>query len=177
MRTTTGRWWMLLLVGMVASGSSLATAQKVKIMEPADTSLTKLFASAALAPLREPDRAEALPVQIAGAGLSSDYRVVERPVALGPKTMQGLRKTFLNEDAFGGMTACMFDPAVAFRFYKGTKSVQVLVCFMCGEVVFENADGRGLTRKMVMSREARTQLLAAARRAFPKNQSLQAVKD
>jgi hypothetical protein len=174
-----GLRWTFLLVGMAAyasvgAGGSLALAQKVKSIETVDQRRTRLFKTPALAPLREPDRVEALPVQIVGMGLSSTFHVIEKPVALDTRTMGVLRKTLLNMDAYGGFTACTFDPAVAIRFHKGVDSVQVLICLMCGEVLFQDARGRDLSGRMWF-RDARTQLLAAARKAFPKDEALRAL--
>jgi hypothetical protein len=185
------RWRMLLLVGMIAIGSP-AAAQKVKTVEPepvktvktvktvgkaetVDQILTRLFASAALAPMRAPDRVEALPMRAEGMGLSSTYHVVEKPVALGPKTAQRVSATLLDKDSYeGGISACMFDPGITFRFHKGTESVQAQVCFMCGEVIFETVAGRSLSRRLTLG-EGRAPLLAAARRAFPNNAMLDAM--
>jgi hypothetical protein len=170
--------WMLLLVGMVANpGGSLALAQKVKTVETVDQQLALLFKTPALAPLREPDRVEALPVWIIGDGLASTFRVVEKPAALDAQTMRNLRRTLLDTDAYsGGVSACMFTPAVALRFYKGAEPVQVVICFMCGELIFQDAAGRDLSGRLMIG-EARTQLLAAARKAFPKNQALQVLPE
>jgi hypothetical protein len=161
----TGLRWMFLLVGLVAyAGEPLA--QKVKTVEPIDGALARLYKTPAFAPLREPDRLEALPVRIMGDGLSSTFRTIEKPVALDADTMGDVRKALLDRKSYGGMTACMFTPALALRFHKGPQSVQVVLCFACGEFIFQDAAGRDLTRKMIMG-EDRTLLLAAARKAFP----------
>jgi hypothetical protein len=172
MRTV--RWWTLLSVlGLVclSAGEPLALAQKVKNVETVGQYLARLFKKPAFAPLREPDRVEALPVQIIGAGLSSTFRVVEKPVALDAQTMGGLRKALLNTQSYGGFTACMFTPGVALRFHKGAQSVQAVICFMCGEVIFQDAAGRDLSSRLTIG-EARKPLLAAARKAFPKDEVL-----
>jgi hypothetical protein len=172
----TSRWLSLLPVLVVLSaGDSPAFAQKVKVVKGVETvdrrHPERLFKTPAFAPLREPDRIEVLPVRIIGQGLSSTYRVVEKPVAVDAQAMGKLRKTLLDTDSYGGFTACMFDPGVAFRFYKGTQSVQAVFCFMCGEVIFEDASGRNLSDRMWFA-AARTEVLAAARKAFPKDQAL-----
>jgi hypothetical protein len=172
------RWRLLLLalVGVLAGESlALALAQKVKTFETVYPEPARLIKTAALAPLREPDRLEALPIRIEGDGLSSTFHVVEKPIALDAQTMGGLRKTLLNADSYGGMTACMFDPAVALRFYKGAESVQIVICFKCGELIFQDAAGRDLSRRLTFH-EGRAQLLAAARKAFPKDKTLQALQ-
>ena len=52
--------------------------------------------------------------------------------------MRALRNTILSPNSYlGGPSACLFQPVLALRFHKGRESVQVLVCFMCDELVFE----------------------------------------
>jgi hypothetical protein len=173
------RWWTLLsvlvLVGLSA-GDSPALAQKVKDVETVGQYMARLFKKPAFAPLREPDRVEALPVRIIGQGLSSTFSVVEKPVALDTQTMRGLRKTLLNTQSYGGFNACMFTPGVALRFHKDTESVQAVICFMCGEVIFQDAAGRDLSSRLTIG-EARKPLLAGARKAFPKDEALRVFQE
>ena len=64
----------------------------------------------------------------------------------------------------GGPSACLFQPVLALRFHKGRDSVQVLVCFMCDELVFERK-GRPVEwqDKLKFSKQTRTRLLAVAK--------------
>jgi hypothetical protein len=175
MRIARWRLLLLVLVGVVTSaGGSLAWAQKVKTFETDYPEPVRLLKMPALKALREPDRLEALPVRIEGVGLSSTFHVVETPIALDAQTMGNLRKTLLNARSYGGMTACMFDPAVALRFHKGAESVQIVICFKCGELIFQDAAGRDLSRRLTFH-EIRAPLLAAARKAFPKDKALQSL--
>jgi hypothetical protein len=130
-----------------------------------------LFASPAFAAVRQAERVEALPVQ--GAGISAPYRVLERPVPLDPKAMRDVGTTVLSTKSylgrFGGVTACLFQPSLALRFHKGHDSVQVLVCFFCDELAFEEPGGRPLGDgdTVTFGKHARTHLLAVAKKAFP----------
>jgi hypothetical protein len=63
-------------------------------------------------------------------------------------------------------SACMFDPAVAFRFTRGKASTAVKVCFMCGEMVLNDVGGR-FGEKKILSFASRNAFLRAAKKAFP----------
>ena len=64
----------------------------------------------------------------------------------------------------GWSIACLFQPVLALRFHKGRESVQVLVCFMCDELVFERKERPVEWQdKLKFSKETRTRLLAVAK--------------
>ena len=118
--------------------------------------------------VRNAERFEALPVEMQGTGLSSTSRVVEKPVAVSAATGRALGRVLTSYDwTSWSPSACMFDPAVAFRFTRGTQSTIVQVCFMCGEMALDGIDGR-FSEKKILSFEARNGFLRAAKKAFPK---------
>ena len=157
----------LLVILAVAALTPGAVAQKQTSNAHDDfyKTVTQLLASPDLVPVREAERLDALPVAESGMGASSTHQVLERPVAIDPKTMLALRSTVLNSDSsLGGPSACLFQPVLALRFHKGRESIQVLVCFICGELVFERK-GRPVEwqDKLKFSKETRTRLLAVAK--------------
>jgi len=124
--------------------------------------------AAMLAVVRTADRFEALPVKIDGVGLSSTSRVVEQPVAVTPATGRALGRVLTGYDwTSWSASACIFDPAVAFRFTRGSQSTVVKVCFMCGEMALDGIDGR-FSEKKGLSFAQRNAFLRAAKKAFPK---------
>jgi hypothetical protein len=117
--------------------------------------------------VRHADRVEALPVTAtAGEGLSAKYDVVEKPVLVDAATGRSLGRLLTRYDWTGwSPSACMFDPAVAFRFHKGGRAAQVRICFVCGEMALDGIAGRFGQKKMI--RSGRESWRRAAQKAFP----------
>jgi hypothetical protein len=123
----------------------------------------------------EAERVEALPVTMVGMGLSSTPHIEERPVRLDAKTGRALADVLAAYDWDGGSPmACMFQPAVAFRFHHGGRSTQVLICFECGEMVLDGLGGP-LGGKKLLGRDRKI-WLQAAKQAFPNDPDLRRVK-
>jgi hypothetical protein len=113
------------------------------------------------------DRVEALLVKAtSGEGLSTNYDVVEKPVLVHLSAGRSLGRGLVRYDwSSWSPSACMFDPAVAFRFHKGGRAAQVRICFMCGEMALDGIAGRFGQKKII--RSGRESWLSAARKAFP----------
>jgi hypothetical protein len=76
--------------------------------------------------------------------------VVDKPVAVNAATGRALGRILTRYDWTSWTpSACMFDPALAFRFTPGTTSTVVEVCFMCGEMALTDASGRFGEKKML----------------------------
>jgi len=96
----------------------------------------------------------------------------------GPKTVAGpevenVVKQFSNMSNFGVMLMCDFDPAVIFRFETDAGTVDVVVCFGCGEMMLYR-NGKMIDRefefanhKNTFRRDARRAFTALAKKAFP----------
>ena len=124
--------------------------------------------AAFLETVRHAERVEALPVEIIGEGLSSTSRVVDKPVTVNAETGRALGRVLTGYDwASWSASACMFDPAVAFRFTRGARSTIVKICFMCGEMALHGIEGRFAEKKQLSFPE-RNAFLRAAKKAFPK---------
>jgi hypothetical protein len=120
-----------------------------------------------LAVVRNAERVEALPVRGEGTGLSATYRVVEKPVVLDSATARSVERLLASYDwPSGSAMACLFEPAVAFRFRRGNEAAVVQVCFLCGEMALDGIDGPLGDKKWLAPKERRT-LLRAAKKAFP----------
>ncbi len=184
----TARWWLVVLVGLIGS-SVLVSAQraqqdpkpkpkpmpvsvvKSKTVDPdrdpeTDRWLSQFLASPRLAAVREAERIEMLPVDTLDEKMSV-WKFIDPPVTLDAATMQQVRGMVTNPRSYnGGPMVCIFSPGLALRFYKGKSKVQMLVCFMCHEVMFENAAGRVIGSKIHFEPKD-FPLLAVARRQFP----------
>ncbi len=177
----TARLWMLVFVGLIGC-SVLASAQAAKTKagdnerDPEiDRWITRFLAAPRLAALREADRIDALPVDIIGGGLQSTFHVVERPVVLDAATTRQVHDMVTRPRSYdGGPTACIFEPGLALRFHKGRDSVQMLICFLCHEVLFQTASGRAIGHRIHYDKDV-LQLLPIARKAFPDNPGFQSL--
>ena len=158
---------LCLFIGLVAV-CSLGLAPERPQDDDLRVALEKRFAAPAYAVVRDAEQVEALPVEETGMGLSATHRVVERPVPLDPATARDMRRTVLSTKSYvGGPMACGFQPGLAVRFHKGRDSVQVLVCFLCRELVFERPGGEWLGGKLTFSKTVRDRLIAIGKKAFP----------
>jgi hypothetical protein len=161
---------LVLALVLATRASAAQESTLVNTLENSRGELHKFLAT--LLAVKEPDQGEALPVVLEGEGLSMTYHVVEKPVILPPRTVVNLSRTLLSVDAYyAGMSACLFDPAVAFRFKKGAHVVQALICFRCSELVFEDGHGRALSGRFRLD-SGRSVLLKASKEAFPDNEDL-----
>jgi hypothetical protein len=162
------------MLGVMLASQAQAQEPLVNTLENSRTELSSFLNS--LGAVRASERVEALPVKMVGEGLSSESVVEELPTVLAPSVGAKLASTLLSVNSYaGGMSACLFNPAVAFRFRQGTRAVQALVCFQCSELVFEEPGGRALSGRMRLGK-GRPVLLAEAKRAFPQNRELQSLK-
>jgi hypothetical protein len=165
----TGRLRMFLFVGLVVVSSlGLAHEQTPDEERREMMALERRFAGPAFAVVRGADRVDALPVEMTGAGVSATHHVVERPMRLDPATARELRRTTLSAQSYlGGPMACLFQPGLALRFHRGSDRVQVLVCFMCDELIFEKPGGQLIAGKLMFADTFRARLVAIARKALP----------
>ena len=166
-------WFSSLLIGAFVALAS--PAQEPTAVNTLDNSHAELASFLSSLGLQSADRVDILPVTMVGQGLSSKPLVEDHPVQLDRQSAQTVAVALANADSFsGGMSACLFEPAVAFRFRRGTNVVQALVCFRCSELIFEDTAGRQRSGRMRLGSN-RSILLAAARRAFPQNPDLRAL--
>jgi hypothetical protein len=72
---------------------------------------------------------------------------------------------------------CMFDPGVAYRFWKDQEVVEVTVCFHCDDLMVLVKDGSGkmLHHSGSAFDDARAEMVALARQAFPGDDEVQSM--
>jgi hypothetical protein len=117
--------------------------------------------------VRQADRVVALPVVAAGTGLSMEWAVAEKPVPVPLATGRALGRRLVGFDwERMSAKACGFQPGVAFRFYDGAHSAQVLICFACGEMALDGLGGALGNKKMLADADLAA-WRRAAQQAFP----------
>jgi cyclophilin family peptidyl-prolyl cis-trans isomerase len=159
----------------VVAAHGTPEAEPVNTLLSSRADLERFFSS--LVAVKSHETVEALPVTLVGEGLSSIHRVEERPIRLSADTGRALAKVLLSVDSYdAAMSARLFEPAVALRFHGRGTCIQALVCFRCSELVFEDAAGKALSGRMKFGR-ARATLLSTAKKAFPANREIQALKE
>ena len=165
-----------IVVGFFAT--CIVVSEGVPLVNTLDSSVAEieqLFDS--LVAVRIPDSVEALPMIRVGSGKSAKHVVDDRPVRLTRANAQAASGTLLAVDSYlRAMSACMFSPAVAFRFRSQDEVILALVSFECSEVIFEEPAGRRLSGRLKLG-AGRGPLLAIAKSAWPENQALQALSE
>ena len=89
--------------------------------------------------------------------------------SLGKESVAALAELLLTDETYTGQQSKCFLPGVGFRVWKGDKSVDVAVCFMCSNLQVGNASGgfRGAKSNVY------GQLLKMAKDAFPNDKAIQ----
>jgi hypothetical protein len=173
MRMQTARLWMLVFVGLIGC-SVLTSAQDPKPKPgPADRDpdtdrfISQFLASPRLAAIRGAERIDAFVIETGVEKFPTHFKLQEPAAALDPESVRQVREMATATRSYlGGPGACIFDPGLALRFYKGRDSVQMLVCFTCREVLFQSPSGRVIGDRLHFDRNTMP-LLAIARQAFP----------
>ena len=126
-----------------------------------------LLARPELQPLRQPERVETLPVR-SFLPKSDRYEIGVNALPVPQHIAADIRTLLLDRTSYlGGVLACVFEPGLSIRFTSAGQSVDVVVCFKCGEVAFV-AKGDPFPGKSPLTDEAAQRLLALARLGRPK---------
>ena len=74
---------------------------------------------------------------------------------------------------------CIFEPGVAYRFWKDKEVVSVLVCFKCSEVKFvsDNPEDKGDPFRRAIYAKLRPEIVQLTKQAFPNDKDIQALKE
>ena len=144
---------------------------------PASPELTKLLASESLAPLGRSGQVKAsrvdnflppehdVPVDAESLQLPGVFRVRPTSRTLTPEDAVAVRTILRRPSSYESyVTACMFEPGVAFTFPSRT-DLLVLVCFKCEEVAF--ARGNKALAKFSLSDLGKQDLLKLSAKLFP----------
>jgi hypothetical protein len=165
------------IYGMLLAAAPLAAADPT----------TEFLASRALEAVRTPDRVESLPVEsllrsndksaATKTSLPGVFRIVPEPKPVPANLVPQLSRLLLSRSSYADYyTSCIFDPGVAFRFWKGGEAVDVLVCFHCRDLGFQvvgapEALGSKLAFEPIRAELAR--LVRAARPGDPRFEKLE----
>lgn len=107
------------------------------------------------------------------------YEVTNANMELGAEAAARLAAVLFDDRTYESEEdKCALMPGVAFRAWRGRESVDVLVCFHCGDLAFLVNDATGKTLKRGRTNFALVQpaLISLARRAFPDDSELRALK-
>jgi hypothetical protein len=125
--------------------------------------------------LRRPDKVESFEVV---QKTPIKFEILPTPQPVSAAMASELAASILDPKSFdnNGGKACGFQPGVAFRFWKGDKAVDVLICFRCSELLVRPADSNGWgTGKLGFDRAAQ-RFLSLAKRARPEDPNLKDLK-
>ena len=127
-----------------------------------------------VAALNEPERVRVYRIKdtedsiIAGYGLTSEMEVSERD-------RQYFSTVVCSPTSMTGVSACVFKPGFAIRFDKGGDSFYALVCYLCSDIFFFNAEGDRVAG-WGMTYEAAYALVYRFYELFPDDTEVQAIK-
>jgi hypothetical protein len=134
-----------------------------------------------------PDRVESLTVRSllepesglepTPSNLPGPFRILDDPTPIPVETASQLSQLLLaNASYLQAYKMCIFQPGVAFRFWKGTESVDVLVCFSCSDLAFQVTGAAEAVGTKLAFDPSRADLLALARQARPTDDRLTDLK-
>jgi hypothetical protein len=167
------------VTGTVALTVLLATAAPPDAHEAArlrEQAKAAMLASPRIAPVSAPERVEVLPVEdmldelkpgesASDLGLAAHFRVIEKPRSLDTHTRAELRRILMNPRSYSSaVSACTFQPFVAFRHWAAGVFVDVLVGPRCSQVAFAE-NGRDLLGYLLLTNQAAGKLQALVARS------------
>ena len=150
--------------------------------------MAALLESNELEALRTPDRVESLPVESllrstdktavpTKTSLPGRFRIVPEPRPVPEALAAQLSRLLLARSSYADYyTMCIFDPGIVFRFWKGERAVDVLVCFHCGDLAFQVAGAsEALGAKLAFEpmRAELARLVRASRPGDPRFENLE----
>lgn len=109
-----------------------------------------------------------------------EAKKVPAPVTFkGPKIVD-LKAVLTDVRNYGGQHMCDFMPAIKFRFATGDDTLDVVICFACGDMFF-NFNGSAVRRENIpwvgrlnsFSPAARKVFVSLAKKAFPDDLQIQ----
>lgn len=130
--------------------------------------------------LREPQKVEAFRIDPARRATQDEARVGEYPVTSGPvavdaATAAELSSILLDAATYDWLSAkgCEFTPGVGLRFVRDASRVEIALCFECDELMVFRMERRV---GMEDFDAARPRLVAVAKRLFPDDAKIQALR-
>jgi hypothetical protein len=137
-----------------------------------------------LEPVRSPDRVESLGVRglvepsdhtisPTVSNLPGRFAILPGAIAVEPGLAADVSRIVLDPASYDAFDkACIFQPGVAFRYWKGDKAVDLLICFHCTDLAFQVVGApEALGGKMSFG-PGRLRLVALVKTARPADQRL-----
>jgi hypothetical protein len=133
------------LVWALVGGACDASAEAPAI----EVLLQTVLRSVELEPVRSPDKVESLAVESLPnykdktavpmeTTLPGQFRILPEAAGVPAPVAAELSRLLLSRASYSLDTKrCGFQPAIAFRFWKGDRAVDALVCFACDELAFQ----------------------------------------
>ena len=117
----------------------------------------------------------ALPPKDPAAARIGDFAVTAGPVVVDAATVAELSSILLDADTYDWMRAkgCDFQPGVGLRFVKDASRVEIALCYECDELMIFR-----IGRRVGMEDfdAARPRLVAVAKKLFPDDPKIQALR-
>src|SRR6516165_585542 len=111
-----------------------------------------------------------------GKGRVGRYSIVAQGEDQGPEFASKLARVLLDESAYSNAWAGCFWPGVAFRFWKGKQSIDMIICFTCDNLYCGPASEHAGENISFAGSTMRRQLVELAKEAFPDDTEVQALE-
>jgi hypothetical protein len=70
--------------------------------------------------------------------LHASFAILPRATPVSPEIAREITRVVLDPAIYSdGIRGCLFQPGVAIRFWKGSRAVDAIVCFHCGDLAFQ----------------------------------------
>lgn len=111
--------------------------------------LRQRFSAADFDVIRSPERVESLPVESLAdpskdwqggikTSLPGSFRILAEPLPVDKRLAADLARLLLRPESYGtGYSGCIFEPGIAFRFWRSGRALDVFLCFHCEDLGFQ----------------------------------------
>ena len=168
---------MLCIASLALTLASAAPPDPLQAEHQRQQAKAAMFASPRIGPVASPDRVEVLPVEdlldqlkpgevASDLGLPAHFRVIDKPKPLDVVLQRELKRVLMNPRSYSdGVSACAFQPFVAFRHWSGKSFVDVYGGRDCFQVALAES-GRELLGYYPVSERARKALEVVVARSL-----------
>ena len=164
-----------------AAGWSALLAIALPAFAASAEDLATFLASSQFAIIRSPDRVESLPVESLAdpakdwssgmkTSLPGSFRIIDEPIPVPKELAAPLATLILNPASYESVyKLCIFEPGVAFRFWKGKEALDVFLCFHCGDLGFQRVGATTALGGKLSFDPVRSRLVGIVQAARPKD--------
>jgi hypothetical protein len=112
-----------------------------------------------------------------GEGRIGGWLITSQGEDQGPEFASDLSEILADDKTYTNNWAKCYDPGIAFRSWRDNDCVDVIICFRCGNLYYGRPTELAKENACFMSSPRASDLVQLAKRAFPHDQKIQALKE